>query len=55
MYFYLLQNKKRMRKNNNLRVTNTSWPLLDLAVVGVLHQQHHSTIENQLQKNKCQM
>jgi hypothetical protein len=39
MYFYLLQNKKRMRKNNNLRVTNTSWPLLDLAVVGVLHQQ----------------
>ncbi len=26
-----------------------------LAVVGVLHQQHFSAIENHLQKNKCQM
>ena len=30
------------------------WPLC-LAVVGVLHQQHFSAIENHFQKNKCQM
>jgi hypothetical protein len=26
-----------------------------LAVVGVLHQQHFSAIENHFQKNKCQV